>query len=645
MPSIMISRLARAAAVLAAVFAALPAFAQSPGMVISEYLANPSGTDSPFEYVELVATRTIDFTVTPYTVVFSNNGTATANGWRAGAGLTYAFAITSGSVVAGDVVYVGGSSMVPTGTKLRTINTGTTAGDGTIGNANATGVLGNGGGNADSIGLFDVAVASLTSSTVPVDAIFYGTGTGTAVVTGGSAGYELPVNDRYSGGKLQTTSFIALEPANGTPTHATGALNVASGSWPTVRTWATAAATAGTTITLISPPNLTINDVTQSEGNGGTTTYTFTVSLDAPAPTGGVTFDIATADDSALASSDYIAKSLPSQTIPMNSSTYTFDVLVNGDTMFEQNEDFLVNVSNIIGATPSSAQGQGSIQNDDSEPTLSIGNASLMEGSSGTTNAQFNVDLNAASSLTVTVDYATADGTATVADNDFVATAGTLSFSPGQTHQTILVPVNGDMTYEPDETFFVNLSNPSQASLSDAQGVGQIWNDDDAADVSTQLVATPDSGFPGDTVTFTMTVTNSGPSTAYTPFFYLQLPTGLQFQSLNGGGLMCSAPPIGNSGTITCFTVFNSLPVGTTSILATATIAPSAAPDSVLTASATVTSTTIDPNPANNTSPAAITVLGRVIPATPVPTLDPRMLALLALLVLGIAAKSLRHAG
>jgi len=180
---------------------AIPAVCPGAGLLISEILANPSGSDSPFEFVELRATRTIDFSVTPYSVVFNNNGTANANGWIAGGTLSYGFSITTGTVNVGDIVYVGGSSMTPTGTKLRTINTATTAGDG-FGNAAASGVLGNGGGNADAVAVFDVAIASLTNATVPIDAIFFGTGTGTAVVSGGAAGYQLPVNDRYMGGKL-----------------------------------------------------------------------------------------------------------------------------------------------------------------------------------------------------------------------------------------------------------------------------------------------------------------------------------------------------------------------------------------------------------------------------------------------------------
>ena len=185
--------------------------AQNPGLVISEFFINPSGNDLNLEWVELVATKNIDFTVTPYTVVVNNNGTAAANGWIAGGGLSYGFQINTGSVVAGQVVYVGGSGMAPTGTKIRTIDVTTTAGDG-FGNAAPTaGVFGNGGANADGIAVFNLPVASITSSTVPVDAVFYGTAIGTAFVSA-STGYELPVNDLYPGGKLQANSFFTTDP-------------------------------------------------------------------------------------------------------------------------------------------------------------------------------------------------------------------------------------------------------------------------------------------------------------------------------------------------------------------------------------------------------------------------------------------------
>ncbi len=75
------------------------------------------------------------------------------------------------------------------------------------------------------------------------------------------------------------------------------------------------------------------------------------MSLSAPAAAGGVTFDIATADDSATSPSDFTAKTCTGQTIPQGNSTSTFNVLVNGDTAFEPDETFFVNVTNVTGAT------------------------------------------------------------------------------------------------------------------------------------------------------------------------------------------------------------------------------------------------------------------------------------------------------
>jgi hypothetical protein len=228
---------------LAGLFAApQSAYASSdPGLLISEFLANPTGSDTNQEYVELIATKTIDFSVTPYSVVFSNNGTATTNGWIAGSAITYGFSITSGVVNRGDVVYVGGSGMAPIGTKLRVIDVTTTGGD-RFGSAQTTnGVLGNGGANADAVAVFNVGINTLTNTTVPVDAIFFGTGTGSAVVSGGSAGYELPVNDRYTGGKLQSNSFLAPDPSSAQVTIATGAFNTSTGQYTSQRVWANSA--------------------------------------------------------------------------------------------------------------------------------------------------------------------------------------------------------------------------------------------------------------------------------------------------------------------------------------------------------------------------------------------------------------------
>jgi|TARA_R110000737_G_scaffold351986_1_gene396056 hypothetical protein len=203
------------------------AYAQNPGLVISEVFVNPAGTDSPYEWVELVATQNIDFSVTPYSVIVSNNGNASVQGWIAGGSLTYGFSINSGVVSIGDVVYVGGSLMAPLGQQLRSINTLTTNGD-SFGNS-GSGPFGNGGGNADGIAVFNLPIANLTSSSIPTDAIFYGTGIGGAAINS-TDGYQLPINDLYAGGKLSSTDYFAPE-AGSTYLKATGTYNIVSDSW------------------------------------------------------------------------------------------------------------------------------------------------------------------------------------------------------------------------------------------------------------------------------------------------------------------------------------------------------------------------------------------------------------------------------
>jgi uncharacterized repeat protein (TIGR01451 family) len=110
---------------------------------------------------------------------------------------------------------------------------------------------------------------------------------------------------------------------------------------------------------------------------------------------------------------------------------------------------------------------------------VSINDVSVTEGNSGTVAANFTVSLSVPSSATTTVDFATMDGTATVAGGDYLAASGTLTFAPGETSKPLTVTVNGDTAIEGNETFFVNLSNASpSATIADGQGQGTIVNDD-----------------------------------------------------------------------------------------------------------------------------------------------------------------------
>lgn len=298
-------------------------------------------------------------------------------------------------------------------------------------------------------------------------------------------------------------------------------------------------------------PNLTINDVTVSEGNAGTTNFTFTVSLSAPAGPGGVSFDIATANDSATAGVDYVASTLTSQTIPAASSSYTFTVQVNGDTQNEATETYFVNATNVVNAVVADSQGVGTITNDDPLPSLSINDVTLAEDDSGTSNAVFTATLSAASGQSVSVNYATGDGTATQPE-DYTNTSGTLTFAPGQTTRTITVPVIGEIVPEANETFFVNLSGAVNATISDNQGVGTITNDDVPVTVNPASV-------PNGTVAaaYSQTLTASDGTGPYS--FSVTagaLPAGL---TLSPGGVLSGTPTAGGTFNFTATATDSSL--------------------------------------------------------------------------------------
>jgi CshA-type fibril repeat protein/VCBS repeat-containing protein len=127
------------------------------------------------------------------------------------------------------------------------------------------------------------------------------------------------------------------------------------------------------------------------------------------------------------------------------------------------------------------ASGLGTILNDDAS-TISISDVTLAEGNSGTTSYTFTVSLSAASDQIVSVDYATSDGTATVADLDYTALAGSLTFAPGETSKTITVLVNGDKKTEANEAFILGLSNlqanGNNILTGNLTATGTITNDD-----------------------------------------------------------------------------------------------------------------------------------------------------------------------
>ncbi|MGV8040077.1 MAG: lamin tail domain-containing protein [Thermoanaerobaculaceae bacterium] len=247
-------------------------------------------------------------------------------------------------------------------------------------------------------------------------------------------------------------------------------------------------------------PTLSINDVTLAEGNSGTTTFTFTVGLSAPAGGGGVSFSYATADGTASQPVDYTSAS-GTGTIAAGNSSTTIDVSVNGDTTEETNETFFVNLTSPSGASILDGQGQGTITNDDIVPHLSITDVTATEGNSGTTTFAFQVSITSGSA---TFDIATADGTATTADNDYAANSATGQTVTAGSPYTFNVTVNGDTTAEDNERFYVNVSNVTAGVTVDkGQGVGVIQTDDTPTLTINDVTVTEGNG---GTVTATFTV-------------------------------------------------------------------------------------------------------------------------------------------
>ncbi len=223
------------------------------------------------------------------------------------------------------------------------------------------------------------------------------------------------------------------------------------------------------------PPTVSVDDVSVTEGDAGSTTATFTVSLSAVSGKI-VAVDWATAAGSAGAGSDFASAS-GSRTIVAGASSATVAVSVNGDVLDEVNESFGISLTNPTNATVADGSGVGTIDDDDPLPLLSIDDVSVTEGNGGTTTTTFTVSLSAVSAKTVTVDWATVDDGA-VQPGDYVAGSGTLSFTPGDDSETVGVTVNGDVVAELDDAYRVLLSDPTNATLGDPEGIGTIVDDE-----------------------------------------------------------------------------------------------------------------------------------------------------------------------
>ena len=234
-------------------------------------------------------------------------------------------------------------------------------------------------------------------------------------------------------------------------------------------------------------PTVSVASASVLEGDIGTTTLSLPVTLSGPSGRE-VDVDYATSDGTATAGSDYAATS-GTLVFAAGETSKQIDVTVNGDIQVEGNETFTVTLSAPFNADLGSSGATGTITNDDNVgPKLVVGDASVLEGNSGTSPLTFTVAMVPVSGSDVTVDYTTSDGTAT-AGSDYTAASGTLTIPAGQTSGTIPVSVLGDTTYEPNETFTLTLSNLGGATIVVGSKTGTILNDDKAlTTLATKLV-------------------------------------------------------------------------------------------------------------------------------------------------------------
>ena len=235
---------------------------------------------------------------------------------------------------------------------------------------------------------------------------------------------------------------------------------------------------------------LTVNGAA-SEPEGLTDhAHVFTVSIP-QVSTHDVTVHYKTADGTAVSTGSFadFTATEGDVTIPVGQTFATFSVQIKGDLYAEQSESFKVLYSDVHGAILSATETVLTLANDDAGPSLTIGDATIVEGDSGRANLVFNVTLAGGTQEEVKVDFSTLDGTAKSSGTlvDFENTKGTLTFAPtpdGRTMQ-VSVPVLGDTWKEANETFSVKLANArfgtniSGVTLVDDTGTGTIQDNGD----------------------------------------------------------------------------------------------------------------------------------------------------------------------
>lgn len=266
--------------------------------------------------------------------------------------------------------------------------------------------------------------------------------------------------------------------------------------------------------------NYTVSDLALTEGDSGTTSGTITISRSGY--TGPDTIDVFTSPGTATQNADYgHIPSTRSVAFADGATTTTLSVQVKGDTLGEPDETFSVRLSEA--ADPSRmAIGTVTILDDDPKlgpNSISIGDASRLEGSSSATSMSFLVTRTGDVSQSATVSYRTVSGGTATDGSDYTGRAPTTAtFLPGQSTYAVAVPIVADAVVEPDETITLELSGASGSgtTIADGSATGTIRNDDSNFTVSNASVLEGDSG----TTAVTVTITRHGYTAGATSVSY-----------------------------------------------------------------------------------------------------------------------------
>ena len=481
---------------------------------------SPSVTEGDTGSADLVFTVTLSASSSSqYTVDYADAGTGTATSGTdytavTANTLTFAAGTTTQTItvtVTGDTVDEGSETIVITlsnasaGTVISTATgTGTIRDNDPKFSINSPSVVEGDSGSADLV--FTVTLSASSSSQLTVD---YAQTGGTA--TSGTD-YTAVTANTLTFAANTTTRTITVSVRGDTVdegANETVVLTLSNASTGTGIGTAT-----GTGTITDDDPKFSINSPSVTEGDSGSVNLEFTVTLSASSSSQ-YTVDYADAGTgTATSGTDYTAVTANTLTFAAGTTTQTITVSVTGDTTDEgASETVVITLSNASAGTAiATASGTGTIV--DNDPNFSINSPSVVEGDSGSADLVFTVTLSAASTSSLTVDYARTGGTATSGTDYTAVASNTLTFAANATTRTITVSVTGDTVDEGNETVVITLSNASAGTvISTATGIGTITDDDPKFSINSPNVAEGDGGSVNLVFTVTLSAAGASPHT------------------------------------------------------------------------------------------------------------------------------------